>query len=389
VDGLFPRPVFKGFGPNELVSTAETPPMVRVETVHPGRLRKRVRENAPRRQPGVYGMVNARGELIYVGKAKCLRTRLLSYFRRKSRDAKAGRILQHTRVLVWEAVPSEFAALLRELELIQRFRPRFNVHGQPLRRRRAYVCIGRPPAPYLFLTSRPTGRASACFGPVPAGDAAREAVRRLNDWFGLRDCPQSQEMAFADQRELFPLVRAAGCLRYEIGTCLGPCAGGCTRSAYTQRVRAARAFLAGTNQNPLNQLEVEMASASAALDFERAAMLRDKWQTLTWLRRQIDRWREVREQEPFLYPVRGTDNQETWYLIHGGRVVAALPAPHTDKEGCARAEEFGKVYWKRRKSVAGPVPADEVDSVLLVAAWFRKHPQEAGRRLDLKNLSAA
>jgi excinuclease ABC subunit C len=334
-------------------------------------------------------MVNARGELIYVGKAKCLRTRLLSYFRRKSRDPKAGRILQHTRVLVWETGPSEFAALLRELELIQRFRPRFNVFGQPLRRRRTYVCIGRPPAPYLFLASKPSGRASACFGPVPAGDTAREAVRRLNDWFGLRDCPQSQEMAFADQRELFPLLRAAGCLRYEIGTCLGPCAGACTRSGYTQRVRAARAFLAGTNLGLLDELKVEMDAASVALDFERAASLRDQWQTLTWLRRQIDRWREIREQEPFLYPVRGADNQETWYLIHGGRVVAALPAPHTQKERCARADEFDKVYRKRRKAATGPVPADEVDSVLLVAAWFRKHPQEASRRLKLKDLRAA
>jgi excinuclease ABC subunit C len=389
VDGLFPRPVFKGFGPNGLHSTAEAPTMVRMEAVQPGRLRKCVREQAPRGQAGVYGMVNARGELIYVGKAKCLRTRLLSYFRRNSRDPKAGRILQHTRALVWESVPSEFAALLRELELIQRFRPRFNVHGQPLRRRRTYVCIGRPPAPYLFLTSKPTGRASVCFGPVPASEAAREAVRRLNDWFGLRDCPQSQEMAFADQRELFPLLRAAGCLRYEIGTCLGPCAGGCTRSGYTQRVRAARAFLAGTNLGLLDELKVEMDAASVALDFERAASLRDKWQTLNWLRRQIDRWREVREQEPFLYPVRGADNRDTWYLIQGGRVVAALSAPQNEKERNARADEIDKLYRKRKKAAAGPVPADEVDSVLLVAAWFRKHPQEAGKRLDLNKLLAA
>ncbi|HEY1860754.1 MAG TPA: GIY-YIG nuclease family protein [Gemmataceae bacterium] len=389
VDGLFPRKPFTSFGPCGLLPLADAPTSCRVEAGHPGRLRKWVREQAPRRQPGVYGMVNACGELIYVGKAKCLRTRLLGYFRPKSRDPKAGRILQHTRVLVWENVSSEFAALLRELELIQRFRPRFNVHGQPLRRRRTYICIGRPPAPYLFLTSRPTGRASACFGPVPAGDAAREAVRRLNDWFGLRDCPQSQEMAFADQRELFPILRAAGCLRFEIGTCLGPCAGSCTRSAYSERVRAARAFLTGADLTLLDQLKVEMESASASKDFERAALLRDKWQTLSWLRRQIDRWREVREQEPFLYPVRGADNQETWYLIHGGRVVAALLAPSNGKERCVRAEEIDKTFRKRKKTAAGPVPANEVDSVLLVAAWFRKHPQEAGRRVAPKNLPAA
>jgi excinuclease ABC subunit C len=333
-------------------------------------------------------MVNAHGELIYVGKAKCLRTRLLSYFRRKSRDRKASRILQHTRVVVWEPVASEFAALLRELELIQRFRPRFNVHGQPLRRRRTYVCIGRPPAPYLFLASKPTGRASACFGPIPPGDTAREAVRRLNDWFGLRDCPQSQEMAFADQRELFPILRAAGCLRYEIGTCLGPCAGGCTRTAYTERVRAVRAFLAGTNLSVLDRLKADMDAASAAFEFERAAGLRDKWQTLSWLRRQIDRWREVREQDPCIYPVRGPNGEDTWYLIQGGRVMAAFPGPRNGVEHHVRAQQIDKLHRKRKKTAAGPVPADEVDSVLLVAAWFRKHPAEAARRLELKRLLA-
>jgi excinuclease ABC subunit C len=386
VDDLFPRKPFTTFGLNGLLPLTEPHANYRVEAACSSGLRTRVREQAPRRQPGVYGMVSARGELIYVGKAKCLRTRLLSYFRRKSRDPKAGRILQHTRVLVWEPVANEFAALLRELELIQRFQPRFNVHGQPMRRRRAYICIGRPPAPYLFLSSKPTGRASACFGPIPGADAAREAVRRLNDLFGLRDCPQSQEMAFADQRELFPLLRAAGCLRYEIGTCLGPCAGGCTRSAYSERVRAARAFLTGADLSPLDKLKADMETASAAFDFERAALVRDKWQTLSWLRIQIDRWRKVREQDALIYPVPGTNGQDTWYLIQGGRVTAALPAPRNGAEHQVRAQQLDKLHRKPKKAAGGPVPADEVDSVLLVAAWFRKHPVEAARQMEVRSL---
>src|SRR5262249_32652426 len=158
--------------------------------------------------------------------------RLLSYFRPNSRDPKAGRILDQTRVLVWETAPSEFAALLRELELIRRWQPRFNVQGQPRRRRRVYVCLGRRPAPYAFLAPRPASTVLAGFGPVPSGERAREAVRRVNDWYGLRDCPQAQEMVFAEQKELFPVLRAAGCLRHEIGTCLGPCAAACTQAAY-------------------------------------------------------------------------------------------------------------------------------------------------------------
>jgi len=167
-------------------------------------------------------MIDAAGELIYVGKAKSLRARLLGYFRPKSRDEKAGKIIKETRRLVWELAGSEFAALLRELELIRRWQPRFNVQGQPRRHRRCYVCIGRRPAAYAFVAATPPSTAAASFGPVPGPRKARESARRLNDWFRLRDCPQKQTMVFADQGELFPLVRAPGCIRHDIGQCLAP-----------------------------------------------------------------------------------------------------------------------------------------------------------------------
>ena len=101
------------------------------------------------------------------------------------------------------------------------------------------------PAPHVYLAARPPASASAFFGPVTAGHRALEAVRRVNDFFQLRDCPQKQEMVFADQQELFPAELAAGCLRHEIGTCLGPCAAACSRTAYAAKVQAANAFLHG------------------------------------------------------------------------------------------------------------------------------------------------
>src|SRR5437588_1312218 len=206
---------FLRFGPNPLHLSKESPELVRVSGKRSQTLRKLIRKECPRR-PGVYGMLSDRDELIYVGKAKCLRSRLLSYFRAKSRDPKAGHILRHTRAIVWEQASSEFAALLRELELIRRWRPRFNVQGQPGRRRPTYVCVGRKPAPYLFLARFPPKEISACFGPIPSSWRAREAVRRLNDLFQLRDWPQSQSLSFSEQSELVPVARAAGCLRYEI-----------------------------------------------------------------------------------------------------------------------------------------------------------------------------
>ena len=132
MEGLFSSPLFTGFGPNHL-EPASPPPSLSQIHGHWCRPSARGRELCPRR-PGVYGMLDPDGKLIYVGKAKSLRVRLLSYFRPKSRDRKAGRILGSTRSIVWECLPSEFAALLRELELIRRWRPRFNVQGQPHRR---------------------------------------------------------------------------------------------------------------------------------------------------------------------------------------------------------------------------------------------------------------
>src|SRR5207249_11449013 len=149
-------------------------------------------------------------------------------------------------------------------------------------------------APYAFLGPRVTAGVMAAFGPVPGGRHAREAVRRLNDLYRLRDCPQAQPMRFGDQQELFPVLRAAGCLRHEIGTCLGPCAAACTHAAYEAQLEAARAFLDGRDTSPLESLERDMLAASAALQFERAAALRDRLEPLRWLHRCLERLRGAR-----------------------------------------------------------------------------------------------
>ncbi len=382
--GLFARHVFTGFGPNQLFRDT-MPAAVAVPGRRPSRLRERVRADCPR-LPGVYGMADRRGELIYVGKAKDLRARLLSYFRPNSREPKAGHILHETRLLAWEVGSSEFAALLRELELIRRWQPRFNVQGQPRRPRRVYVCLGRQPAPYAFLAARPASTAQVVYGPVPAGHTAREAVRRINDWFRLRDCPQAQSMTFADQHELFPMVRAPGCIRHEIGSCLAPCAAVCTRSDYNAAAHAARGFLEGVDTSPLEILERDMHAAAAAMQFERAAALRDRWQALHWLTRHLARLREAGEHS-FVYPVAGREGTEVWYLIRRGRVAAALPKPADDTSRRSAAVLLAEVFAPGRV-VPGPLSLAETDGVLLVASWFRRHPEEKRRAFDPAQCSA-
>src|SRR5207244_4502121 len=130
------------------------------------------------------------------------------------------------------------------------WQPRCNVQFQPKRLRRCYLCLGRKPAPYAFVALTPPRTALACFGPLSGPRQAREAARRLNDWFRLRDCPQKQVMVFADQREIFPLLLTPGCIRHDIGNCVGPCAAACTQDEYRFHLEGARDFLEGKDKSP-------------------------------------------------------------------------------------------------------------------------------------------
>jgi excinuclease ABC subunit C len=225
------------------------------------------------------------------------------------------------------------------------------------------------------LAARPPATAFAVFGPVPAGRRSAEAVRRLNDWHRLRDCPQKQTMAFADEQELFPVLRAAGCLRHEIGSCLGPCAGACTRADYAGAARAAVAFLEGVDGAPLEMLEREMNAAAAALEYERAAVIRDRLESLRWLSDRLAHLRECRRHS-FVYPL-----TDLWYLIRQGRVCTVLPAPQDEGSHQAAAMALAEVYGK--EAPPGPPTLEEIDGVLLVASWFRRHKDERLRTLTL------
>jgi excinuclease ABC subunit C len=376
-DGLFDAEPFAGFGPSRFRPADETPVGHRVRGRSQAKLERGMRAHAPK-LPGVYGMLDARGKLVYVGKAKSLRARLLSYFRTNSRDPKAGRILDHTRTLLWEQANDEFAALLRELELIRRFRPRFNVVGQPGERRYVYLCLGKSPAAYAYLTRDPSGKEVARYGPLVSRGRADDAVRRLNDWFKLRDCPSTVPLTFADQPELFPDDgRSAKCLRYDIGNCLGPCAGLCTRRDYAANVRAAKAFLDGRDRSLLKELTRRMTAAAAELKFEQAMALRDRLAALAWLDDRLRFLRTARQGGSFVYPLTGPAGGTVWYLIHRGEVQAALREPRCPATLAAAAEAIERTFAGLD---AAPAVTDRtVDSVLLVTGWFRKYAAEKAK----------
>ena len=339
-----------------------------------------VKDNA-RDVPGVYRMTSVDGEVIYVGKSKALRTRLLSYFRARYPRDKGARILREAATLEWEPLPSEFAALLRELRLIKLLRPRYNVAMKRDARYHAFVRVSRGPAPrFHVVRGAGTDETGTYYGPFRGALQLEEALRELNDVLGLRDCRLDQPMHFADQPDLLPLPsRTPGCIRHEIGKCLGPCIAAVREDQYLARFRAAREFLEGAHDSPLEPLRAQMAASSDALDFERAAVMRDRIQRLESLREQFGRIRFALESLTFVYTVPGATPAETRaYVVRRGRVREEVAAPHT---AAARRKLEARVseILAPTERAAATVPGHEVDEVLLVASWFRHHPKELER----------
>ncbi|MEP6729208.1 MAG: GIY-YIG nuclease family protein [bacterium] len=342
-------------------------------------MRDCVKANAKDR-PGVYRMLSSDGEIVYVGKSKKIRTRLLSYFRCSFPEDKGARIVREADRIEWDYTPSEFAALLEELRLIKRFRPRLNVAMMRDARHFAFIKLTRGAAPKLLVV-RGAGAddAQIYYGPFHGAQRVGEAVRELNDALGLRDCRLDQPMHFADQPELFHIYpRTPGCIRYEISKCLGPCVGGCSAKQYGERVQMVRAFLDGTDDGPMHSLRNEMMAASERLEFERAGSLRDKVQRLEGLREQFIKFRFAVETLSFIYTVPGHEGDDRIYLIRRGRVRGEQTMPRSERDRARLLEMVEDVFSPVERDSA-QVPSHEVDELLLLSSWFRRFPAELTR----------
>lgn len=370
---------FVGLGPTHVLPLEEPPSLMQYRSKSLVRLKTFVKEECPKR-PGVYGMLDAGGKLIYIGKSKCLRNRVMSYFREHPEEHKVKRLMSRTEAILWEEQPHEFAALLRELQLIRRFRPRFNVKGQPGRLRRVFVCIGRAPAAYLYLSPKPSNKVLNSFGPLPSSWRIREAVRHLNDWFQLRDCSEKQAMFFPEQKQLFDLDLSPGCLRQEINTCLGPCVGACSRGKYSRHVREARAFLAGKDLSVLEKMRQRMEHAAKERQFERAAIWRDSLTLVEWLRAQLDRLDYARSQYEFILPMNDQEGKPLWHLIRSGQVEETIRPP-----ACKRSAQqaYNRVHevFSRPIARSDPMLYESFDMVILVSQWFDQHPEDLSATL--------
>jgi excinuclease ABC subunit C len=358
------------------VSRSRSQRLVPLPSTDLGQLLRRVRALAENR-PAVYRMFDATGRVLYVGKAKRLRTRLLTYFRARYPDDKAARILYAASEITWDYVPSEFAAYLGELRQIRKFRPHFN-HKANRTRRSVLIKVAGGPAPRVYGGGTISRDDVRCYGPFQSMSRMMEAVRSLNDLLGLRDCAATTPVVFSGQGDLFEQPRQAGCLRHELGFCSGPCAGFVSQRDYQRRVETAIAFLEGRTIQPIDRVVTAMQEASASAQFEVAVRWREKFEQLEWLLAATSRARSAIDLLTFVYRDPGDFGDDRVYVLRRGVVRAAFPYPATPIEH----EAFRAVVAEEVRQPpppAGPLPLDSIDEVLLMMAWFRAHPDALRR----------
>ena len=335
-----------------------------------------IRERIPR-IPGIYGYIDRSKRLIYVGKSKALRHRLLSYQAKNPPDAKMTRIVQQAHALVWEPISHELLALLREQELISRWRPICNTQGQPQRRQPAFIKLDMGIAPFASHARKAVEGSHHFFGPIAGSREVSHAIVSLNYAFELRDCHSKTPMNFGNQLELFPELRSPLCIRAELGTCPAPCAGGCTSAEYENRTQNALAFLKGQDLSILLKLQERMFAASQKQAFERAAICRNQFDHLTWLHRRLEMLRRARKELHGVFPVPGFNHQTVWMILERG-MIQDMVVTTEEFETCDRLLHRVQVSLLDEHSRI-PNSTHEIYMQMILLSWFRKHREDRTR----------
>ena len=209
--------------------------------------------------PGVYLYRDEAGDILYVGKAKSLRSRVKSYFASSDQPAKTRQLVLHIRSIDWIIVNNEVEALLLENKLVKQHTPKYNIDLKDAKTF-AYISLTREIYPRI-LTSRKVSRKLESFGPYTEGYIRQDLQRLVMRVFKLRTCKTMHKRA---------------CLNFHINTCTAPCTGKVTYEQYSEQVKRARSLLNGNYRQIIDQLNSQMHDASSRGKYEEALDLRNQ-----------------------------------------------------------------------------------------------------------------
>ena len=267
--------------------------------------------------PGVYRFMDDRGEIIYIGKAKNLRSRVRSYFQKsKSQSPKNLTMIRHISDLEWIVVRSEVEALLTEANLIKQHSPRYNVMMKD-DKSFPFIRITNEPYPQVLLTRKIVKDGSRYFGPFTDVYRLRTTLKALHKVFPVRSCSFFlDEQVIADKKVKL-------CLDYHIKKCEGPCEGLVSGEDYQEMIDRIDRFMRGKTKETENYITEQMRIASSAMRYEEAAMYRDQLEAiLSFTERQSQVAADFEDRDVFALSREGSLGVVVIIRIRNGRIFS-------------------------------------------------------------------
>jgi excinuclease ABC subunit C len=326
-------------------------------------------------RPGVYLYKDAKGQVLYVGKAASLRSRVRSYFQEsRPRDAKTDALIRHVHDLEYVVTDNELEALMLEANLVRRHRPRYNIILRDDKHYPFLKLTTNEEFPRLLVARRVHRDGAQYYGPFYPATAMRETLRLTRQLFPLRTCAIK-----IDGRLARP------CIQYYIHRCNAPCTGWETREGYAKTVRDVQAFLEGKDEALAATLTRQMEAAADDEKFERAALLRDQIQSLNKVReRQKIISTDLIDQDVVGVVRQGNDACVELFFVRKGRLVGQ-EAFFFDrvagwKDGEILAAFVEQFYGKQVTPAPEILLSEEVPEAELLVQWLSGL---AGRRVQL------
>lgn len=318
--------------------------------------------------PGCYLMKDAQGTIIYVGKAVNLKNRVRSYFRETYHTPKVAAMISHIQDFDILLCDSNLEALCLECNLIKRHRPYYNILLKD-DKHYPYLRVNlRENYPRLTLARRMEKDGAKYFGPYIGATAVKQVIDAVRDVFPLRTC----KLALPLKSPRRP------CVNYEIGRCLAPCAGKCTEAEYWDMLDGVLAFLGGDYKQVVERLKNDMNAAAEKMQYEKAAVYRDKIRDVQGLmERQIAIQTERAEQDILALAQDGLDAMAQLVYVRGGRMVGGdhFPLPREGSEDPGEIlAAFLTQYYEDGNLIPRHVLVQALpeDSLPQLEAWLRE-----------------
>jgi len=327
------------------------------------------------RKPGVYRMIAADGEVLYVGKARSLRSRVAAYTQPTRLEIRLMRMVSATRTMEFAVTDSEAEALLLENNLIKRFRPRFNVL---LRDDKSfpYIVIRRDTEWPQLAKHRGTREPdNEYFGPFASATAVNRTLYALQRAFPLRSCSDG---VFS--------TRTRPCLQFQIKRCTAPCVGRIDRAEYGAIVDEVRDFLGGRNREVQQALSQRMEQASSGLEFERAAVLRDRIRALAHIQsHQSISLHSIDEADIFAAHAEGGQVCVQVFFLRAGQNLgnrAYFPAHTSDLDEPAILSAFIGQFYEARPAPRLILTSHDVSEAELLESALA---MTAGHKVEIRH----